>query len=187
MIRYPICISKSLLSSVIFIDDIVLAFSNASKLDDFFTWINNLHPTIKFTTQFDKDCVAFLDTEVFKNEEGKLSERNFAKPTDQNSVLHYNSYHTKALHDTLLYGHFLRLKKNSSKTADYIKGTAKLWKSLIERGYLEDVILQTRRRADKQKIWELLWEKKSITSNQFTFALQYMPLANGIKRIILKY
>lgn len=109
------------------------------------------------------------------------------KPSDSNSLLPYNSYLSKSLCDNLTYGRFLHLKRNSSKTLDYIKGAEKLSQSLLDRGYPERVVQQTRRRANEQRGCELLKEKTLVASAQFTFAIQNTPLANGIKRIIFKY
>lgn len=96
----------------------------------------------------DANSITFLDTDIFREIARKLAVRNFVKTIDWNLLLHYNSYHTKSLRKNLPYGQFLRIKRNSSKLLDYIKGAEQRACSLGKRGYPDKVIQQTRKRTE---------------------------------------
>ena len=65
-----------------FIDDIWGIFSGTeAQLKQFHEYANSIHPTIKFTMEYSKEKVAFLDTETF-NDEGLLHVNLYSKPTD---------------------------------------------------------------------------------------------------------
>lgn len=101
--------------------------------------------------------------------------------------LHYSSYHTQSLWNNLPYGQFLCIKRNSSKISDYVKNVDKLSQAELQRGYPEEVIGQTRRCADVRHRCELLQDQVNTKDTRLTFAIQFTPLANGIKRSVQKY
>ena len=76
-----------------FIDDIFFIWEyDEESLNEFINEINSFHPTIKFTADWSKEKVNFLDVEVtFKN--GALSTDLFAKPTDTHQLLDPTSCH----------------------------------------------------------------------------------------------
>lgn len=63
------------------------------ELDDFFTFTNQFHKTIKFTMKHLKKSISFLDTMVKKSAEGKLYTDLSVKPTDKSNYLQYSSAH----------------------------------------------------------------------------------------------
>lgn len=73
-------------------------------------YLNNLHPTIKFTSDLSKTSVAFLDTTVSINN-CKVSTDLYVKPTDTHQYLLSSSchpYHTKR---SIPYNLGLRLRR----------------------------------------------------------------------------
>ena len=72
-----------------FIDDIFAIWTRGlDKLKIFLTYINNLHPTIKFDYTYSAKSVNFLDTAVYINSTGKLESDLYIKPTDRTLLLH---------------------------------------------------------------------------------------------------
>ena len=64
------------------------------KLHEFITYLNNMHPTIKFTSSFSKSEISFLDVNVLLIN-GTLQTDLCVKPTDkhEHEYLLKSSYH----------------------------------------------------------------------------------------------
>ena len=74
-----------------FLDDILIAWSHGkAEFDEFVTYLNNCHKTVKFTAEVSLTKVSFLDIMVHK-EDGKLWTDLFCKPTISHNYLHINS------------------------------------------------------------------------------------------------
>ena len=77
---------KSLLSYR-FIDDIFLIWtSSTNQLDIFLQEINQIHNSIKFTTEISKTEINFLDTTVYMKN-NRLYTKTYKKPSDRASYL----------------------------------------------------------------------------------------------------
>ena len=79
------------------------------ELNQFTKEINEVHPSIKFTTKSSKTQVNFLDTTIQIND-SKLTTKTFKKPTDRSAYLHNTSYHPNQLKQHTIWP-TLRLKK----------------------------------------------------------------------------
>lgn len=65
----------------------------------FLARLNGIHPTIKFARQYsEQQQVNFLDTMVFKSNDGSLSVKIFVKETDRNYFF--------IIRPSILYGQF---------------------------------------------------------------------------------
>ena len=83
-----------------FTDDIFMVWTHGeAALQNFHTYLNNLHPTIKLDiTHFTKE-INFLDTTVYFNSHHKLESTLYVKPTDTCALLHADFFHpSQALH-----------------------------------------------------------------------------------------
>ncbi|CAJ0947764.1 unnamed protein product [Ranitomeya imitator] len=77
-----------------YIDDIFCLWGGTlESLETFFTFLNEAWPGIRFTITHDSNSVSFLDTTVLKDQEGHLTTDLHTKPTDRNSILHFDSFH----------------------------------------------------------------------------------------------
>ena len=69
-----------------FIDDIFMIWSGTEEeLKQFTQEINSLHDSIKFTVEYSKKEITFLDTTVTINE-SKLLTKLYKKPTDRSGI-----------------------------------------------------------------------------------------------------
>ena len=67
------------------------------KLDSFIAYLNNIHPTIKFTSERSTTSIPFLDVNI-QLHNGKIETDLYCKPTDKHQYLLYSSshpFHTK--------------------------------------------------------------------------------------------
>ena len=78
-----------------FIDDIFLIFLGTTKqLQSMKDFMNNLHPTIKFTFEHSTQEISFLDMKIHIGTDRKLSTTLYRKPTDCAALLHFHSNHS---------------------------------------------------------------------------------------------
>ncbi|CAH3046527.1 unnamed protein product [Pocillopora meandrina] len=67
------------------------------NVDDFLLHINNHQPSIRFTTETEKDNkLAFLDTAVLREPDGRLTTSVYRKPTHTDQYLAYDSHHPQS-------------------------------------------------------------------------------------------
>ena len=73
-----------------FIDDGFFIFTHGEdKLHEVLTFMNAIHPTIKFTFKYSKTSIDFLDTSIHIGQCGKLFSKVYTKPTDTFSLLYF--------------------------------------------------------------------------------------------------
>ena len=68
------------------------------NVDDFLLHLNNQQPSIRFTMETEKDNkLAFLDTAVLREPDGRLSTSVYRKPTHTDQYLAYDSHHPQSV------------------------------------------------------------------------------------------
>ena len=78
-----------------YIDDIFFLWEHGEeKLKKFIEYLNEKHPTIKFTAEWSQTSINFLDVSVSFTD-GKITTDLFVKATDSYQYLHSSSYHCK--------------------------------------------------------------------------------------------
>ena len=71
-----------------FIDDIFLVWLHGEeKLSEFINFLNGAHHSLKFTAEWSKEKINFLDVQVIR-EGTKLMTDLYSKPTDTHQLLH---------------------------------------------------------------------------------------------------
>ena len=119
-----------------FIDDIFMVWNGTvEQLKQFIKNINTIHPTIKFDAKYSVDSIDFLDTHIYKTENGKLCTTLHIKPTDRHSYLHHKSYHPTAAKLSIVYSQSLRIRRICTEDSEYDKHSKKLIENLTHRGY----------------------------------------------------
>ena len=95
-----------------FLDDIFFIWNHGEEeLHRFFTYLNSLQSTIKFTYQFSREQINFLNTTVYIDKQTrKLKTKLYIKPTDTRSFLHYDSYHPDHTKEGIVYSQALRYR-----------------------------------------------------------------------------
>ena len=93
------------------IDDIFGIWSgNEGELENWVTFLNNSHDTIKFTLEHSRQNIPFLDTMVYI-ENNKVKTKLYKKPTDNKQYLHYNSEHPTHVKNSIPYAQALRYRR----------------------------------------------------------------------------
>ena len=111
-----------------------------SELIKFMGNLNKKHPTIKFAFTYSRTSITFLDTKVYKNENGTLCTTIYRKPSDRRKFLHSKSAHAKALKDSIPCSQSLRIKRICSETSEVIKHLKGLKDVFIKRGYQSKIL-----------------------------------------------
>ena len=150
--------------------------------DIFFIWehgeddINSFHPTIKFTGDWSKEKVNFLDAEVtLKN--SVLSTDLFIKPTDTHQFLDPTSCHHYDSKKSTPYSQTLRLNRICSDNSNFDKRCNELESWLFEKGYSEKMVGKRVLRARKHSRESLLEKVKSESNRKkLTFNITYYPV-----------
>ena len=123
-----------------YIDDIFFAWEHGEEsLEKFLNKVNTFHPTIKFTAEYSKEAINFLDVNV-RVVEGELVTDLFVKPTDTHQFLDPSSSHFYHCNKGIPYCQALRLNRICSDNDSFDKRFNDLEGWLMERGYNEKMI-----------------------------------------------
>ena len=118
-----------------YIDDIFLLWTHGEeKLNDFITYLNNLHPTIKFTSSFSYNEIPFLDVKVMLLN-GRLETDLYVKPTDKHQYLLKSSCHPSHTKQSIPFSMALRLRRICSMDEFFNTRSDALTSHLIKSGY----------------------------------------------------
>ncbi len=122
-----------------FIDDIFFIFTGTlNELNQFFYDLNHTeHHSIKFTMDYSRDKINFLDTTI-KIENGTLFmllSTLYTKPTDSHSYLLYESCHPKHIMASIPYSQFLRIRRICTHWTDFMSDAMALVNYLTARHY----------------------------------------------------
>ena len=150
-----------------FIDDIFMIWTHGTqKLEEFITYLNEIHPTIKFTHEFSHDRIDFLDTTVKFDCNRNLITTLYNKPTDSHLYLHHSSAHPRTVLDKGPYGQYLRLRRICSLDSDFTTNAHKLTGYYLKRGYPFASLKQHMLRAQKYTQDELLVSQTKVKSEK---------------------
>ena len=93
------------------IDDIFGIWTGSeAELSAWVKYLNDCHNSIKFTLDFSKTEIPFLDTLVYI-EENKVKTKLYKKPTDNKQYLHFNSEHPQHVKTAIPYAQALRYRR----------------------------------------------------------------------------
>ena len=93
-----------------YIDDIFMVLTHGEdKFEDFINHINSLHSTIKFTHEFSKSHISFLDVTVSLDNNNKMSTDLFVKSTDTHQYLLHTSCHLSHIKKSIPFSLALRI------------------------------------------------------------------------------
>ena len=130
-----------------FIDDIFMIWTHGEgTLNEFITYLNGIHPTIKFTHELSTTQINFLDTTVKVNS-SRLYTTLHEKPIDTHLYLHYMSSHHAPSKTKGPYGQFLELRRICTYDTDFQDNAEKLVSYYTKRGFPEKALRKHYSRA----------------------------------------
>ena len=91
-----------------YIDDIFMIWEHGEEKLSFLDLLNSCHPSIKFTADYNKNNINFLDVSVIRSG-NKLITDLYVKPTDTHQYLHASSCHVFHSKMAIPYSQILRL------------------------------------------------------------------------------
>ncbi|XP_077113688.1 uncharacterized protein LOC143768964 [Ranitomeya variabilis] len=95
-----------------YIDDVFCLWTGPQdSLIAFSEQLNSVRAELQFTLNFSTSQISFLDTMIIRSPTGKLSTDLFSKPTDTNSLLHYQSCHPLSTKNSLPRSQFKRVAR----------------------------------------------------------------------------
>ena len=110
-----------------YIDDIFMVWTHGEdKLEDFINHVNSLHSTIKFTHEFSKSHISFLDVTVSLDNNNKISTDLFVKSTDTHQYLLHTSCHPSHIKRSIPFSLALRIRRICSTTEKFQQRTNEL-------------------------------------------------------------
>ena len=168
-----------------FIDDIFLLWTGTlDELKIFIEDLNRLHPTIKFDAKYSRTSVEFLDTRVYKSNDGKLQTTLYTKPTDRQSYLHSKSYHPQSCKRSIAYSQALRIKKICSDPAEFEVHVRKLSTKLTERGHDAQLVEEEINKARLRSRTDLLKPKEATETGKNILTVTYNKNLPNLKKAI---
>ena len=124
-----------------FIDDIFLIFlGTTEQLQSMKDFMNNLHPTIKFTFEHSTHEISFLDMKILIGTDRKLSTTLHRKPTDCAALLHFHSNHSLKCKESIVFSQALRYNLLITDDTLLQKELDSLAISLLTRQYPLEII-----------------------------------------------
>ena len=145
--------------------------------------LNKKHPTIKFTAEWSKTQIIFLDITVYL-ENSKITDL-YVKPTDTHQYLHSSSYDPYHCKKGIPYSQMLCLNRICSYSTSFDRRCNDLKRWLLERSYKEkEVWKQVLRGRTFCRDDPLNRERTFQEKTQVTFNLTYDPVFKDVRKIL---
>lgn len=149
-------------------------------------YINSRLPSIKFSLEYSKDTVSFLDVSVNKSEQ--LLTKVYRKQTDRNSFLDYSSYHPPSLRRGLPYSQLLRIRRICSSDDMFEEQAAELCKRFRTKGFHNTILENSLQKARGLKREDLLVPKSASTrESRIVCTATFSPASQEIQKCILNH
>ena len=160
------------------------------KLEDFINHINSLYSTIKFTYEFSKSHISFLDVTVSLDNNNKISTDLFVKSTDTHQYLLHISCHPSHIRKSIPFNPALRIRRICSSTEKFQQRTNELLEFLCKRGHGRQYVQSQINKAFQiPRRDTLFYKSKTRNTDRPVFVTTYNPslpnLNNVIKSTIL--
>ena len=174
------------LSWLRFIDDIEMKWvDNRNNLDDFITFVNSFHHSIKFTTEISSFNNTFLDT-TSTLVDGKLDFNLHTKPTDSHLYLMTSSCHPPHTFRGIPKGLATRVRRICSTQELYSEQSQLLKSHLCARGYSSHSVQNAIDDLAKEDRLSLLKYKPKNEENKVPFVTTYHPVLRGLNAVLKK-
>ena len=171
-----------------FIDDIfIIADCTVEELNCFHQYLNSCNDHLRFTLEYDRERISFLDVLVRKSG-NCLHTEIFRKPTDRNTMLRGDSFHPQPFIKSLPISQFHRIRRVCSDDGTYAAQASDLSNRFLNRGYKQEWVAAARGRYDRVTQEECLQpRKKTPTHNSIMCSVRYSPLGAQFRETIRKH
>ena len=168
-----------------YIDDIFFIWEHGEdSLKQFIETLNACHPTIKFTAEWSKEEINFLDVNV-RLRNRQLETDLHIKPTDTHQFLDSTSCHPYHCKKSIPYSQALRYNRICSDNKKFDQRCNDLEKWLMERGYSERMVRTQILKARGESRDSLLERGNTKTSDsKLTFNITYYPAFQNVRSIL---
>ena len=168
-----------------YIDDIFMIWQHGEEeLTKFLQDLNSCHPTIKFTSEFSKDKINFLDVMVYRDGDHLVTDL-YVKPTDTHQYLHATSCHVFHCKRSIPFSQALRLNRICSQGKFFDLRCNQLEEWLISTGYSGKMVRREvlkARKFDRNYLLDKEQDKKPPPD--LVLNITYHPALNKIKSIL---
>ena len=170
-----------------YIDDIFMIWTEGSdRLKIFVDYLNNIHPTIKFTSSHSLTIAPFL--EVMVSLHRSIIETDlFTKPTDKQQHLLSSSCHPHHTKKALPFSLALRLRRICHTDAKFKHRINELNTYLLARGYNNSFQEEQFLRAANIFRTNALQTKPKDSDDVVPFVVTYNPALSRISNILRKH
>ena len=158
-----------------------------TKPDNFIKYLNQCHPTIKFSAYISETSVDFLDTTTIRLEDCTLITDIHSKSTDLHNYLHFKSCHPPHMTKNLPYSQFLQLKCICNREEDFIRHSEQMIKHFTRRSYPLHILTNAYHKIkllDTDTLLDTLKVTNTQTETVFCAITNYHPLGNPLKKVI---
>ena len=176
-----------------YIDDILILWPHSiTELNNFITALNNYHPSIKFTYEFNPDKITFLDVNIYKGPSftstKKLEVETHIKPTNRQAYIHADSYHPPGTSKGVAIGEMKRYLRTNSRAESFYTFKSKHKLNLRKRGYSTHFINRYTNSVQFNNR-HLTLKPKTITSKKkrLAFVTRFTPLTTKVMKVIRKF
>lgn len=168
-----------------YIDDVFAIWSDTTEtLEEFFSFLNTIERSIKFTMTWSRESIQFLDTLVYI-EDGKLKTDLFVKNTDRNNLLQFKSLHPRGMLESLPYSQLLRIKRIVDDPRKYNRRKYEMGRKFLDRGYPKKLIEGHIQKVDELDEDNTLQKKVTVSkSNRIPFVSTYNQISTQVSKII---
>ena len=128
-----------------YMDDTFVIFKNKECSDEFLKSLFNLHPSLKYTKEDEKQrTISFLDVSVQRNDNGKYKTRTYRKSKEFSSFVPWSSFCPKKTKLGVLVGAIKRSTKICSPEHlnDELKTIKNIFSSLGYPGKIIDIVVE---------------------------------------------
>jgi hypothetical protein len=134
-----------------FIDDLYFEWIHGEEeLLKFIKYLNDGHPTIKFTSEYSLESINFLDTSVKIDPiTRQLYTTLYSKPTDTQDYLEFSSCHPEHCKLGGPKGQMIRLRRICTRDEDFESNLDRLCESYRRRNYPDKILRKHRKRPIK--------------------------------------
>ena len=173
-----------------YIDDIFMIWTHSvDELHAFTSYLNNIHPTIKFTSNYSFTSIPFLDVNVSVNS-GNITTDLYTKATDKHQYLLHSSCHPQHTKRAIPFSLALRLRRICSSDETFKQRSNELKSYLNKRGYNLPFLNQEIARVHNITRTQTLTPKDTPTTNQpqrVPLVITYNPALRYVSSIINKH